>query len=77
MNGQHGDGQMQKWTKKNPCIVQIDYKHFQGGYGRLQLGNVHTCHGFLQKMHEYEEVESKTFFHTLIEWFVNIGFGNP
>jgi hypothetical protein len=27
-------------------------------------------------MHEFEKVSSKTFFHKLIEWFVNIGFGN-
>jgi hypothetical protein len=27
-------------------IAQIDYTHFQGGYGRLQLGNVYICDGF-------------------------------
>jgi hypothetical protein len=30
-------------------IAQINCKHFQGIYGRLQLGDVYTCHGFLQR----------------------------
>jgi hypothetical protein len=47
-------------------IAQIDYKHFQGIYGRLQLGDVYTCHGFLQKTCEFKEVDSRTFFHKLI-----------
>ncbi len=58
-------------------IAQIDYKHFQGGYGRLQLGNVYTCHGFLQRTCELKKVDSKTFFHKLIEQFVDKGFGDP
>jgi hypothetical protein len=29
------------------CIVETNYKNFQGGYGRLQLGNVYTCLGLL------------------------------
>jgi len=44
-----------KNKQKKSCIAQINYKHFQGGYERLQLGNVYTCHGFLQ-MHEFEKV---------------------
>jgi hypothetical protein len=28
------------------CIVQTNFKHSKGGYGRLPLGNVYTCHGF-------------------------------
>jgi hypothetical protein len=35
MNGQHDYGQMPRLTKKNLCIVEITYKHFQGGHGRL------------------------------------------
>jgi len=61
--------------QRKSCIAQIDCKHFQGGYERLQLGNVYTCHGFLQRTCELEEVD-KTFFHKLIEQFVNRGFGN-
>jgi len=45
MNGQHDYEQMPRLTKKNLCIVEITYKHFQGGHGRLQLGDVYTCHG--------------------------------
>ncbi len=51
------------------CIVEINYKHFKQGYGRLQLGDVYTCHGFFQRSHKFE-VDSKTFFHKLIQWFV-------
>jgi hypothetical protein len=40
------------------------------------LGNVYTCHGFLE-MHKFEKVDSKTFFHKLIQSFVNKGFSNP
>jgi hypothetical protein len=57
-------------------ISQIDYKHFQGTYGRLQLGNIYTCHGFFQITCEFKEVDSITFFHKLILWFVDKGFGD-
>ncbi len=58
-------------------IAQIDYKHFQGIYGRLQLGDVYTCHEFLHRTCEFKEVDPITFFHKLILWFVNKEFGNP
>jgi hypothetical protein len=46
MNGQHGDGQMSKSKKKKKfCIVETNYKHFQGGHGRLKSSDVYTCHG--------------------------------
>jgi hypothetical protein len=47
------------------CIAQTNYTHFQGGYGSLQLGDVYTCHGFLQRTHKLEEANSKTLFHKL------------
>ncbi len=62
--------------QKKSCIVQTYCKDFKGGYKRLQLGEVYTCHGFLQRSFEFEEANSKTFFHKLIQWFVNRGFGN-
>jgi hypothetical protein len=31
---------------KKSCIIKTNYKHFEGGYGRLPLGDVYTCHGF-------------------------------
>jgi len=65
-----------KGRQRKFCIAQTDYIHFQGGYGRLQLGDF-TCHGFLQRTHELKEANSKTFFHKLTKWFVNKGFGNP
>jgi len=37
-------GKCQDWHK-NSCIIEINYKHFQEGHGRLQLGDVYTCHG--------------------------------
>ncbi len=63
--------------QRKACIVQTNYKHFQGKYGRLWLDDVDTCHGFLQKMFKFEEVNSKTFSHNLSEWFVNKRFGHP
>ncbi len=58
------------------CIVQTNYKHSEGGYGRLPLGDVYTCHGFLPKRCKFEKVNSRTFFHKLIKGFVDGGFGN-
>jgi len=40
------------------------------------LGNVYTCHGFLQRTREFEETNSKTIFYKLVEQFVNKEFGN-
>jgi hypothetical protein len=76
MNGQHGDGQMQRLTKKS-YIVQTNCKHFEGKYGRLPMGNVYTCHGFFPRTSKFEKVDSKTCFYKLIEGFVNRGFSNP
>ncbi len=33
-------------------------------------------HGFLQRMHEFEEAGSKIFFYKPLEWFFDRGFGN-
>jgi hypothetical protein len=65
-----------KIDKKNSCITKINCKHSKGGYGRLLFGNVYTCHGFFQRMHEFKEADSKTFFHKLIQQFVDKEFGN-
>jgi hypothetical protein len=58
------------------CITQKNYKHFEGRYGKLPLGDVYTCHGFFQIMHEFEEANSKTFVHKLNTRFVDKRFGN-
>ncbi len=40
--------------------------------------NVYTCHGFLQITCEFEDSDSKTFFHNLLtKQFVDKEFGNP
>jgi hypothetical protein len=31
---------------KNIYNTKTNYKHSKGGYGRLPLDNVYTCHGF-------------------------------
>jgi hypothetical protein len=52
-----------KDRQRKSCITETNYKHSKGGYGRLPLGNVYTCHGFLKIMHKFEEADFKTFFH--------------
>jgi hypothetical protein len=76
MNEWHGNGQMQRLTKKF-YNAQTNYKHYERRYGRLPLGDVYTCNGFLPRMGKFEKHDSKTFFYKLIEGFVNKGFGNP
>jgi hypothetical protein len=64
--------------QRKSWITQTDYKHFQRKYGRLQVDNVYTCHGFLQVTCEFEDFDSRTFFHNLLtEQFVDKEFGNP
>ncbi len=53
--------------QKKSCIAQTYCKYFEGGYGRLQLGNLYRCHGFFQKMREFEEADSRTFLYKLVE----------
>ncbi len=44
------------------CIVQTNYKHSKGGYGRLPLGNVYRCHGFFPTTRKFEKTGSKIVF---------------
>jgi hypothetical protein len=44
-------------------IIETNCKHSEGGYGRLPLGNVYTCHGFFLRTCKFEEADFKTFFH--------------
>ncbi len=60
------------------CITQKNYKHFEGRYGKLPLGDVYTCHGFFQIMHEFEKPILKHLFISLLhdlstKDFVTIG----
>ncbi len=67
------------WQWVNVKIVKeslaLNCKHFEGGYGRLPLGDVYTHHGFLSRMRKFEKANSKTFLH--IVGFINGGFGFP
>jgi hypothetical protein len=65
-----------KYRQKKSYIIETNCKHSKRGYGKLPLGDVYTCHGFLQKTCKFEENDSKTFFHKLTQWFVDIGFSN-
>ncbi len=59
-------------------IAQTNYKHSKGGYGKLPLGNVYRCHGFLPTTTcKFEKTRSKTFFPKFIKNIVKGGFGNP
>jgi hypothetical protein len=66
-----------KDRQRKSCIVQTNCKHFERGYGKLPLGDVYTCHGFLLRTCKFEKTNSIAFFHNLIEEFVNGRFGNP
>ncbi len=73
MNGWHGNGQMQKQTKK----ILHYYKHSKGGYARLPLGNVYRCHRIFPTTCKFEKIGPKTFFPKLLKKILNGGFGNP
>ncbi len=68
--GKFKDGQKESFYNETKC------EHFQGWYGGLQFGNVYTCNGLPQWTCEFKEVNSRAFFHKLIEWFVNRGPAN-
>ncbi len=69
-------GECKYWQRKF-YITQTNCTHYKGGCGRLPLGDVYTCHGFLPRTGKFEKVDSRTFFYELIEWFVDRRFGNP
>jgi hypothetical protein len=59
-----------KDRQKKSCITKTNCKYSEGGYGRLQLGDVYTCHGFLQRTCKFEENDPRIFFHTIIQQFI-------
>jgi hypothetical protein len=63
-------------NKKSFALLKTNCKHSKGGYGRLPLGNVYTCHGFFQRTRKFEKNDSRTFFHELTQQFVDKGFNN-
>jgi len=52
--------------QKKFCMTKTNYKHSDGGYRRLPLGDVYTCHGFFKRTCKFEEANSITFFHKFI-----------
>ncbi len=68
-------GKCKNWQKYY-FYNEAKCKHFQGWYGRLQFCNVYTCNGIFQRTCKFKEADSITFFHKLIEWFVNRKLAN-
>ncbi len=66
-----------KDRQRKSCNTKTNCKHFKGGYGRLPLGNVYTCHGFFKRMHKFEKADSITFFQKFTQQIFNKGFRNP
>ncbi len=58
-------GECKYWQRKF-YIAQTN-KHFEGRYGRLPLGNVYTCHGFLPRTASLKKLISKLFFTSLLK----------
>ncbi len=69
-------GECGNW-QRNFFITQKNCKHSERGYGKLQLGDVYTCHGFLSKPCKFEKANCKTLLHKFIAGFVNERFGFP
>jgi hypothetical protein len=44
--------------QRKSCVIKTNCKQSKGGYGRLQLGDIYTCHGFLQRTHEFKDCAS-------------------
>jgi len=65
-----------KDKQRKYCIVQTNYKHSKGGYGRLPLSNVYKCHRFLPTTRKFEKTHSKTNFPKFIKEFIKGGFGS-
>ncbi len=63
-------GKCEDWQRKS-LYNETKCKTFQEWYGGLQFNNVYTCNGLFQRMCEFKEADSKTFFHKLIERFIN------
>jgi len=55
-----------KDRQRKSCITKTNYKHFEGGYGRLPLGDVYTCHGLFLKHASLKKPIPKHFFTSLL-----------
>jgi hypothetical protein len=68
---------MGKDRQRKSCNTETNYKYSKGGYGRLPLHDVYTCHEFFSIMHKFEKTHSITLFHKFTQQFVNRRFSNP
>jgi hypothetical protein len=55
-----------KDRQRKSYIIKTNYKHSEGGYGRLPLGDVYTCHGFFLKHASLNKPIPKDFFTSLL-----------
>jgi hypothetical protein len=55
-----------KYRQRKSCIIETNCKHSKRGYGKLPLGDVYTCHGFLQKNTSLKKMIPKHFFTSLL-----------
>ncbi len=68
-----------KDRQRKSCIIETNYKHSEGGYGRLPLGDVYTCHNYFFIEHaSLKKLIPKHFFTSLfndlsIEDLVTLG----
>jgi hypothetical protein len=61
-------GECKNWQRKS-CIIQRNYKHTKGGYGRLPLHDVYTCHGIFQEHASFIKPILERFFTSLLQDF--------
>jgi hypothetical protein len=47
--------------QRKSYITETNYKHSEGGYGKLPLGNVYTCHNFFKGTCKFEKPIPKHF----------------
>jgi hypothetical protein len=66
-----------KINKESFTLFKKKIKHTKGGYGRLPLSNVYTCHGILLRTRKFKKTNTKRFIHKFIVGFINRGLGFP
>jgi len=54
-----------KDRQRKACIIKTNCKHSEGGYIKVPLGNVYTCHGFFRERASLKKLIPKHFFTSL------------
>ncbi len=44
-----------EYKQRKSCNAKRNCKHFKGGYGKLPLDDVYTCHGLFLITHKFEK----------------------